>query len=149
MTSLNRNQFEALCKVFGQIWDEKTGQLEKDPSKGGRKPILRSAEERLFFILFYLKKYPLQEVLALLFGMSQGQAHFLIYQLSDILREALKRTGHLPARMPEEMIRSVSQDFLGPQYEPEDHRGRRGSGDLGGRVGGPRDLADPWRMLEC
>ncbi|MBK8752830.1 MAG: transposase family protein [Candidatus Competibacteraceae bacterium] len=32
----------------------------------------------------YLKTYPLQEVLAHLFGMSQGQAHFLIYQLSRI-----------------------------------------------------------------
>ena len=102
MTSLNRNEFEELCTVFGQIEDEKTGQLEKEASKGGRKPILRSPDERLFFILFYLKTYPLQAVLAHLFGMSQGQANFLIYHLSEILRQTLKRTGHLPARIPEE-----------------------------------------------
>lgn len=113
MTSLNRDEFEELCQVFGEIWDEKTEQTEKDPSKGGRRPILQSPEDRLFFILFYLKTYPLQEVLAHLFGMSQGQANFLIYQLSKSLRETLQRTGHLPARIPEEMIQRLAAE--GPQ----------------------------------
>jgi len=87
--------------------------MEKDLSKGGRQPILKSTEDRLFFILFYLKTYPLQEVLAHLFGMSQGQANFLIYQLSEALRETLKRTGHLPARIPEELIQKLADE--GPQ----------------------------------
>jgi Helix-turn-helix of DDE superfamily endonuclease len=113
MTSLNRDEFEELCKVFGEVWGEKTGQVEKDPSKGGRKPILKSPEDRLFFILFYLKTYPLQEVLAHLFSMSQGQANFLIYQLSERLRETLKRTDSLPARIPEEMIQRLADE--GPQ----------------------------------
>jgi hypothetical protein len=89
---------------------------QRDPSKGGRKLILTKHEDRLLFILFYLKTYPLQEVLAHLFGMSQGKAHFLIYQLSRILRETLKRMDHLPARISEEMIRKLAeeepQDFL-------------------------------------
>ena len=38
----------------------------------------------------------------------------MIYQLSDILREALKRTGHLPARMPEERIQRLAAE------EPQD-----------------------------
>ena len=113
MTSLNRDEFEELCKVFGEVWDEKTGQTEKDPSQGGRRPILQSHEDRLFFILFYLKTYPLQEVLAHLFGMSQGQANFLVYQLSEILRETLQQTGYLPARIPEEMIQNLADE--GPQ----------------------------------
>ncbi|MBK8536378.1 MAG: transposase family protein [Candidatus Competibacteraceae bacterium] len=83
-------------------------------AKGGRKPILTKHEDRLLFILFYLKTYPLQEVLAHLFGMSQGQAHFLIYQLSRILRETLKRMDHLPARTSEEMIRKLAEE------EPQD-----------------------------
>jgi hypothetical protein len=40
-----------------------------------------------FFILFHLKTYPLQEVIAHLFGLSQGQAHFLIHQLSAVLKK--------------------------------------------------------------
>jgi hypothetical protein len=52
MTSLNRDEFEDLCEIWGEVWNEKTGQIEKDPSTGGRKPILKSPEDRLFFILF-------------------------------------------------------------------------------------------------
>ncbi|MBK8752158.1 MAG: transposase family protein [Candidatus Competibacteraceae bacterium] len=44
-------------------------------------------------MLFYLKTYPLQEVLAHLFGMSQGQAHFLIYQLSRIFARNAEANG--------------------------------------------------------
>ncbi|MBK8753928.1 MAG: transposase [Candidatus Competibacteraceae bacterium] len=114
MTSLNRDEFELLCLSFSQAWEEETQSCQRDPSKGGRKPILTKHEDRLLFILFYLKTYPLQEVLAHLFGMSQGQAHFLIYQLSRILRETLKRMDHLPARTSEEMIRKLAEE------EPQD-----------------------------
>lgn len=114
MTSLNRDEFERLRDVFEKVWYEKTEQDKKDPAKGGRKPILHSAEDRLFFILFYLKTYPLQEVLAHLFGMSQGQANFLIYQLSEILKETFKRLGHLPARLPKEMLNHMMDE------EPQD-----------------------------
>ncbi|MBK8534117.1 MAG: transposase [Candidatus Competibacteraceae bacterium] len=114
MTSLNRDEFELLCLSFSQAWEEETQSCQRDPSKGGRKPILTKHEDRLLFILFYLKTYPLQEVLAHLFGMSQGQAHFLIYQLSQILRETLKRMDHLPARTSEEMIRKLAEE------EPQD-----------------------------
>ena len=114
MTSLNRDEFELLCLSFSQAWEEETQSCQRDPSKGGRKPILTKHEDRLLFILFYLKTYPLQEVLAHLFGMSQGQAHFLIYQLSQILRETLKRMDHLPARISEEMVRKLAEE------EPQD-----------------------------
>jgi hypothetical protein len=110
MTTLDRNEFEYLCSFFSKVWDESTQQSQKDESKGGRKPILNNHEDRLFFILFYLKTYPLQEVLAHLFGMSQGKAHFLIYQLSAILYETLKQMDHLPARIPEEMIRKLVEE---------------------------------------
>jgi Helix-turn-helix of DDE superfamily endonuclease len=76
---------------------------------------LKTLQDRLFFILFYLKVYPLQEVLAHLFGMSQGHANFYIYELSQVLRKTLEKTGDLPARVPEEMLMRLaeeeSQDF--------------------------------------
>ena len=114
MTSLKRDEFELLCLSFSQVWEEETQFSQRDPSKGGRKPILTKHEDRLLFILFYLKTYPLQEVLAHLFGMSQGQAHFLIYQLSRILRETLKRMDHLPARISEDLARKLAEE------EPQD-----------------------------
>ena len=110
MTSLDRSEFEELCTVFSESWDEHTHQHEKDPTKGGRKPILKTIPDRLFFILFYLKVYPLQEILAHLFGMSQGQANFYIYELSTVLQKTLKKTGDLPTRIPEEMLARLAEE---------------------------------------
>jgi len=110
MTSLDQSEFEELCGVFSEVWNEHTHQHDKDPTKGGRKPILKTMQDRLFFILFYLKVYPLQEVLAHLFDMSQGQANFHIYELSAVLRKTLDKMGNLPARMPEEMLAQLAKE---------------------------------------
>ena len=66
MTSLDREEFERLAVAFGAAWDEQQEQAGKDASKGGRPPELRTVEQRLLFLLFYLKTYPL--------GVSQHQA---------------------------------------------------------------------------
>src|SRR5262249_39820671 len=50
---------------------------------------LSSMADKLLFILFYFKIYPLQEVIALLFGMSQGRANEWIRKLSTVLKLAL------------------------------------------------------------
>jgi hypothetical protein len=110
MTSLDQSEFEKLCHVFSEVWEEHTHQYEKDPTKGGRKPILKTIQDRLFFILFYLKVYPLQEVLAHLFGMSQGQANFYIYELSAMLRKTLEKMSHLPTRIPEDMLARLAEE---------------------------------------
>ena len=65
---------------------------------GGRKAYLKKMADRLLFILFYLKTYPIQEVQAFLFGMSQGQANEWIHRLAKVLQQALDNLGHLPER---------------------------------------------------
>jgi len=110
MTSLDQSEFEELCSVFDEVWNEHTHRHEKDPAQGGRKPILKTMQDRLFFILFYLKVYPLQEVLAHLFGLSQGQANFHIYELSTVLRKTLEKMGDLPTRIPEEMLTRLAEE---------------------------------------
>ena len=42
--------------------------------------------------------------------MSQGLANFLIYQLSNVLRETLKNADYLPARIPEEMMQKLAEE---------------------------------------
>ena len=110
MTSLDSSEFDELCDVFAEVWKEHTHQLEKNPAKGGRKPILKTMENRLFFILFYLKVYSLQEVLAHLFGMSQWQANFYIYELSAVLRKTLGKLGDLPTRIPEDLLEKLAKE---------------------------------------
>lgn len=115
MTSLTRNEFEELLVAFAKTWGEVTDQANKNLSRGGRPPRLNSAADRLFFILFYLKTYPLQEVIAHLFDLSQAQANFLIHQLSGILQKTLRDQSFAPDRIPQEMIQRLdgesTQDY--------------------------------------
>ncbi len=67
-------------------------------------------------ILFYFKVYPLQAVIARLFGMSQGRANEWIYTLTPILESALGEAQCLPERDPQNLAQvlalCVSVDFM-------------------------------------
>lgn len=110
MTSLTVEEFDDLCKVFGECWKERTKAPGKDRRGVGRKPLLDTMEDRLFFILFYLKTYPLQQVLAFSFEMSQGEANLLVHLLSDVLNDTLKKGGFTPPRLPDEMLSRLDQE---------------------------------------
>ena len=59
---------------------------------------LPTPEDRLFFILTYLKTYSLQVVQGRLFGMVQGKAHQWSHVLLPALLAALRALGDAPAR---------------------------------------------------
>jgi hypothetical protein len=59
---------------------------------------LPTPEDRLLFILVYVKTYPLQVVQGRLFGMSQSKAHQWLHVLLVVLRAALRALGDAPAR---------------------------------------------------
>jgi len=132
MTSLNASAFDELLVLFAAAWDDEIG---RDPAKGARPPIIASMADRLLFILFYLKTYPLQEVIAYLFGMSQPQANFTIHQLSAVLNKAFDACGHKPARLTEEMLsrleRETPQDLA---IDGTERRINRPVDDLGQRT---------------
>lgn len=108
MTGLRPPEFDALLVDFTTAWNEAAG---SDPSKGGRPPVITAMADRLLFILFYLKTYPLQEVIAHLFGLSQPQANFLIHQLSAVLGKALAAGGHKPARLTDDMLSRLEEEL--------------------------------------
>jgi hypothetical protein len=66
----------------------------------------------LFFILYYLKTYPLQQVLAHSFNISQGQANYWIHKLSIILNKTLSDNNHMPKRIPEELMKKLQEEAL-------------------------------------
>jgi hypothetical protein len=51
--------------------------------------VLASAEDKLLFILFYYKYYPLQEVRGFFFGIGKTQAHDWIHRLTPLVSQAL------------------------------------------------------------
>src|SRR3989442_524207 len=59
---------------------------------------LPTPEDRLLFILTYLKTYALQVVQGRLFGMVQGKANQWIHVLLPVLLAALRALGDAPAR---------------------------------------------------
>jgi len=112
MTSLTKSEFDSLLPDFEKAEGEyaKKTNIDKERKRapgGGRKPNLRTAAERLFFILFYFKTYPLQQVAAVLFGMSLSQTNEWIHRLSEVLKMALGKGAYLPERNP-----AASEDAL-------------------------------------
>lgn len=110
LTSLTVSEFEKLLVPFSKNCNEIFNETTRDPRLGGRSPTLAKMEDRLFFILFYLKTYPLQEVIAYSFGMSQGTANVLIHQLSHVLKMTLNEMGHVPARVTVEMLKKLENE---------------------------------------
>ena len=112
-----------------------TGRDPVDTAKGGRPPTIKRMEDRLLFILFYLKTYPLQEVIAHLFGLSQPQANATIHQLSAVLGKALDAKGHQPARLTGAMLERLGKEL--PQdlgIDGTERRINRPADDLGQRL---------------
>jgi hypothetical protein len=59
---------------------------------------LEQPEDKLLFLLVYLKTYPLQAVMAELFDLSQPRVNYWIHRLLPVLRLALDDLGVLPER---------------------------------------------------
>jgi hypothetical protein len=68
---------------------------------------LLTPEDRLLFILAYLKTYPLQVVQGRLFGMGQSQAHQSIYVLLVVLQAMLRTLGNAPTRSLTELAKRI------------------------------------------
>ena len=68
---------------------------------------LPTPEDRLLFILVYLKTYPLQVVQGRLFGMGQSKAHQWIHGLLVVLQTTLRPLGDAPTRSLKELAKRV------------------------------------------
>jgi hypothetical protein len=105
LTGLSLQAFLDLLPAFHRAiahLEHQTEQRRKQPRKrqkgGGRKPLLLADADRLLFILFYFKVYPLQAVQACFFSLSQAQAGEWIHRLTPVLNQALGFEKQLPAR---------------------------------------------------
>jgi hypothetical protein len=104
-TSLTLDEFQQLVPPFEaafQAWMA-AWRLDGKPRTARRFTVykncpLRTPEDRLLFILAYLKTYALQVVQGRLFGMGQSKAHQWIHVLLPVLLAALRALGDAPAR---------------------------------------------------
>jgi len=98
LTGMTPEEFDKLKAPFEAAYEEDEQQQGKPGSLAGRKAVLLTCEDKLFFLLFYLRHYPTQEVLGFLFGISQGQANHWIHRLTPIVKKALVDEKELPGR---------------------------------------------------
>ena len=105
LTGLTPQEFERLLAAFSRAYDGRypidqtvDGQPRCRFAGGGRQGALPCHEQKLLFILVYLKTYPLQVVLGELFGLSQPQANHWIHRLLPVLHSALDDAGAIPER---------------------------------------------------
>ncbi|RMG87350.1 MAG: transposase family protein [Bacteroidetes bacterium] len=106
VTGLKVEEFDKLHTAFSAKWrnfyrihringTKRTAPL-MNPDKETK--TLPSTQDKLFFILVYLKNYSLQEMLAASFGFSQSQASKWQKVLIPLLQQALKTLDMSPAR---------------------------------------------------
>jgi hypothetical protein len=112
-TSLTVVEFEDLAQRFDVLWSTvratKTaaGTARQRQPGGGRKGCLVSAQQKLFFILLYYKAYPTQDVMGLLFGITQGQVSEWVRQLTAIAGQLLPL--HRPARQARQLAEMLAE----------------------------------------
>jgi hypothetical protein len=100
LTGMKIEEFDKLEAAFEKAYDE--DERRHPENRAGRKPVLLTGQDKLFFILFYLRHYPTQDVLGFLFGISQGQANHWIHRLTPIVNKALGEGQELPGRKAED-----------------------------------------------
>jgi hypothetical protein len=100
LTGLDLATFCALVKPFTTgCQQEAEGRFSRQRRVGaGRKGVLDSPEQKLFFLLYYLKAYPTFDVLAATFGLPRSKACEHAHRLAKALERALRTLGVLPAR---------------------------------------------------
>lgn len=105
LTGLTQIEFEHLVPHFAHSFaDALRAQTVEGYDRIGRaytryrNSPLPAIEDKLLFILVYLKQYPTQTVQGQLFGLSQSNANKWIHLLHPILTQALALGGYLPQR---------------------------------------------------
>jgi hypothetical protein len=105
LTSLTLEEFQQLLAPFEAAFQAHMAawRLDGKPRTARRFSVyqncpLPTPEDRLLFILAYVKTYSLQVVQGRLFGMGQSKANQWIHVLLPVLLAALRTLGDAPAR---------------------------------------------------
>ena len=105
LTSLTLDEFQQLVSPFETAFQAHMAawRLDGKPRTARQFAVYKTCplptpDDRLFFILTYLKTYSLQVVQGRLFGMRQSKANQWIHVLLPALLAALRTLGDAPAR---------------------------------------------------
>jgi DNA-binding transcriptional ArsR family regulator len=115
-TGIKRLEFEALAEKFGLEWGQYMqhytweGKTRFRQGKRRKNSVLGAIEDKLLFVLYYLKLNPLQDALATTFGLDQPQASRWLEMLRARLLATLAKEKVLPERKAERLYRVLDTE---------------------------------------
>jgi len=122
LTGLTVEGFLALLPAFAVAYandlDQRDKQRETPRQRergAGQKGALPNMADKLLFILFYFRMYPVQMAQGFFFGLGQPQANEWIHRLSPVLKAALGYDLQLPARQAQD-IKAVLETCPGLEF---------------------------------
>ncbi len=92
LLGIDKAEFEYMLSVYEQVLKD------QDPYYAGRSHTLKTAKDKQFFILYYLKSYDTYDVLAAQYGTKRPRAFNWVKENLPILSETLRRLNLLPSR---------------------------------------------------
>jgi len=105
MTSLTPDEFQQLVPAFETAFQAHMAEWCLDGRRRTSRRFavykncpLPTAEDRLLFILVYLKTNPLQVAHGIMFGLPQGKTNQWIHVLLPVLRATFRQLGDAPSR---------------------------------------------------
>lgn len=139
LTSLSRDEFELLLAPFSEEWHKwfkhYDFRLRRRSKPLTPKQLYRPTKtlptvtDKLFFILYHFKNNHLQQDLAAIYGMDQGQVSKWIKILEPVLERALKGLGVQPARDIGELTKLFEMRQRGEQLPGSKPQARTLSAD--------------------
>jgi len=118
LTSLTVEEFDQLVPGFEEAFQERMNEWRVDGKRRSGRGYttyancpLPTPEDRLLFILVYLKTNVLQVVQGQMFGMPQNKANQWIHSLLPVLQTTLRRRGDAPARSMEHLAQRLERSI--------------------------------------
>lgn len=121
LTGLTPAEFTAFIPDFTYYYNELLSKRKKHRERkigGGRNSRIETIEEKLFYILWYMKTYPTFDVASFWVGFARSSACTWMHDLLPVLELTMKRKFILPQRKisdPEEFLRlypEVAEVFI-------------------------------------
>lgn len=103
LTGLTPAEFDQLGDKFQSSWQQYTQGIARNPKRqrkygGGRHPTLFTLEDKLLFILVYVRMYPLLFMQGIIFGIEEGNTCIWVHRLLPLLDETLGLAHKRPDR---------------------------------------------------